>query len=221
MIASALPEARADKALLAAAVIFALAYLAAGAGLDILYPAGAAIKTLGPVLLAVYAARRGAFALMAALLASAAGDAALALQPAQMTSGIAAFALAHLVYIGIFAVRIRQDGLRPHGWAGAVALTAFGALMLLWLRPDMGELRDPATAYTVIITVMAVAAVLARAHLLAAAGALSFLASDAILAAMLFKDAPGFAGLAVWVFYFGGQLLLALGLSAPRTPARS
>lgn len=175
------------------------------------------VKVSGIVLLAFYAAFRKAFVLALALLLSACGDFALALSPPAMEAGIGFFGAAHLVYFAIFAGFILKDGGRKDGLLLAGALAAFGMAMFVWLRPGMGELLLPASAYLVIIVLMAIAAGLVRGPRLIIAGALLFLVSDSLIAARLFRETLAFDGLdwggvAVWITYFAAQFCLAVGI---------
>lgn len=208
-----------SRALLAASAFFALAYLLPVLGFEIAFPIDAVIKAGGIVLLAAYALRERAPLLAFALLASSVGDTMLAWQPRQMEFGIAAFGIAHLAYIVIFAAIWRRDGARGlTGYALAVAIAIYGAAMLLWLRPGMGELAIPATVYNGIILVMAMCAAAGRAPALALTGALLFVVSDSFIGAREFRDAFLWSGPVVWITYYLAQLFLTLGLSR-RPPA--
>ena len=200
--------------LLAIAGILAFGYLMLGYGLPVGYPGSVALKASGILLLAVYAAREKAWLLAAALVFSAIGDAMLALQPSQMTLGIAAFGSAHLLYGAIFLRKWRADGMRkPWGIPMAAIILVYGVLILYWLQPGMGDLRVPATVYNAIILVMAALAALSRARVLALVGALLFVGSDSLIALDLFKDYdPAWRGPAVWISYVAAQYCLLLGL---------
>lgn len=196
-----------------AAFALGVLYLLEGQGMfDAPYPASVALKASGIVLLSVYALLSGAPVLAAALGFCAIGDAALDLEPSQLQAGIGAFGVGHLIYLSIFANRIRMGGLRTVGWPVAIAAVVAGLAMLLWLRPHMGEVQTPATIYNLIIIVMVASACLARGPMLAPLGALLFFLSDAILATRMFVGAPDWSGPMVWIFYFGGQVLLAVGI---------
>ncbi|MFC4725582.1 lysoplasmalogenase [Glycocaulis abyssi] len=177
----------------------------------------ALVKVSGIILLAMYAAFRKAFVLALALVLSSGGDFALAMNPPEMEAGIGFFGAAHLVYLLIFAGFIVKDGWRKDGLVLGAALLAFGAAMFVWLRPGMGELLVPASAYLGIILAMVIAAGLVRGPRLIVAGALLFLISDSLIAARLFRETLVFDGLdwggvAVWITYFGAQLCLAVGI---------
>jgi uncharacterized membrane protein YhhN len=206
---------RAAQILLGLSALFGLAYLFDDFGLGAPYPLDVAIKAAGILLLAGFALQQRHPVLALGLFLGAQGDIFLALQPAQLPLGIAAFGLGHLVYIYLFAMIRLRDGARG-SWSriGALALAAYGIVMLSWLQPYFGELRLAASIYNGIILVMAILAVLGRAPALALAGALLFVVSDSVLAVRLFADGLDWAGPVVWVTYYLGQAGIAVGLAS-------
>jgi uncharacterized membrane protein YhhN len=212
---------RASKMLLMAALVLGLAYLLDDFGLGAPYPLNVIIKAGGVVLLGAYALKQGRVWLGLGLLAGSAGDAFLALQPTQQALGILAFGIGHLIYIGLFADQLRRKGNRGlPGYLATLVLIVFGAVMLLALQPHFGDLRIAASVYNGIILVMAALALIGRAPPLATLGALLFVVSDSVLAWRMFAGMLDWAGPVVWVCYFGGQALIALGLSARENSAR-
>lgn len=212
---------RTAQLLVAVSALFGLIYLFDDFGFGTPYPLNVAIKAAGIVLLAVFALYRRHRVLALGLFFGSLGDIFLALEPSQLPLGIAAFGLGHLVYIYLFA-RIRMDGGGRGGWSriAALALAAYGIVMLSWLQPYFGDLRIAASVYNGIILVMTVLAVIGRAPALATAGALLFLVSDSVLAVRLFTGYLEWAGPVVWVTYYLGQAGIALGLGArPAPPA--
>ena len=203
-----------SRLILGASVTFGVIYLMADFGLVLAFPMSAMVKAAGIILLAVFALRTRSFVLAVALIASAVGDVMLAWEPRQMVFGIAAFAVAHLAYIALFAQRLRADGVRGLiGYFLAAGVMIYGVAMLAWMRPGMGELQTAATVYNGIILVMAVLAVLSRAPVLAVTGALLFVASDSLIGAREFQNAFLWSGPVIWVTYFVAQLFLTLGLA--------
>ena len=101
------------------------------------------------------------------------------------------------------------------GWSriAALALAAYGVVMLGWLQPYFGDLQVAASIYNGIILVMTVLAVIGRVPALAMIGALLFLVSDSVLAVRLFTGYLEWAGPVVWVTYYLGQAGIALGLA--------
>lgn len=165
----------------------------------------------------------GPWLLWAALLASAVGDLFLAGKPQRwLLPGMAAFFLAHVFYVALFW-QLGEGG----GWswpvqAGQAALVIGGALYIRWLVPWIEpKMRLPVIAYGAVILLMGAAALaLPGAYGLVTAGALMFIASDAILAHQLFcrpADAPPqkLPSYAVWFLYFFGQAAIMLGLIRP------
>jgi uncharacterized membrane protein YhhN len=163
---------------------------------------------------------------------SAAGDAFLAVNSRRrLALGLAAFLLAHLAYIGLFlASEFPSDApgfISPVGaafimaviepWRGLGILATIVTAVVLgrWLWKDLGGLRWAVAAYiAAIVGMVATAFMLLAPHLIALPGAIAFMASDAILAAQIFKPNTawaqrGWAKLAVWFLYFGGQVLIA------------
>lgn len=183
--------------------------------------AGLLVKTGSVVLLAAWAFLAGGPALLVAALAfSALGDAFLAGRAERwLLPGMAAFFLAHAAYVPLFWE------LGEGGWIwpvklGQAALVIGGVLFLRWLLPFVEpKMRVPVILYTGVILMMGAAGIaLPGAYWLATLGALMFIASDVILSLLLFrqpKDQPANipASLGVWGLYFGGQVLIALGIA--------
>lgn len=177
-------------------------------------------KTAPVLLLAVLCfAEGGPWMLAAALLASAAGDAALAQDGERpFLAGLAAFLVAHLLYVGLFLGRWRGgEALLADPWrpAAAMALLIFCAIVLRRLLPALPHgLRLPVIVYVAAISAMGLAA-FGVPGVGVAAGAALFVASDATLAVRHFLLAPdsphrAWTGPAVWVLYYAAQLLLTL-----------
>ena len=218
-IRNAWPEDRTSRIILIASAVFGLAYLFNDFGLAAPYPVNVVIKAAGIVLLAVYALRRQHLVLAVGLALGATGDVFLALDESVLPLGIAAFGLGHLVYIWLFA-RWRMTAGARGGMSRiiALAIAAFGLVMLNWLQPHFGDLRVAASVYNGIILVMAVLAVLGRSPTLAMLGALLFVISDSVLAVRLFAGELDWAGPVVWVCYYLGQAGIALGLAGADRP---
>ncbi|MBR9826010.1 MAG: lysoplasmalogenase [Alphaproteobacteria bacterium] len=200
--------------LLILSAILAAAYLGDGFGLALPYPFNVVLKASGIVLLGVIALMRGYWLLALGLFFGSAGDAFLALQPSQIAFGIGAFGIGHIIYIALFTGELRRAPTRGlWGYIAAAGLAIFGAIMLIALQPHFGEMRIPASVYNGIIMLMAILAVMSRAHPLAIAGALLFVISDSVLAWRLFADALPWGGPVVWVTYYLAQAGICLGLS--------
>ncbi|MAK63155.1 MAG: hypothetical protein CMF75_00190 [Maricaulis sp.] len=207
---------RAAQIILGLSALFGLAYLFHDFGLAAPYPGNVVIKAAGIILLAGFALQQKHPVLALGLFLGSLGDIFLALEPTQLAAGIGAFGLGHLVYIYLFA-RIRLTHGGRAGWSriAALALAAYGVVILSWLQPYFGELQIPASIYNGIIMVMAVLALIGRASPIAVAGALLFVLSDSVLAVRLFAEQWPWAGWVVWISYYLGQAGIAIGLTEP------
>jgi uncharacterized membrane protein YhhN len=155
-------------------------------------------------------------AVTAGLVCSLAGDVFLMLPRDRFVAGLASFLVAHVFYVVAFAAEAgptaRPDALLPF------ALAAGALYALLW--PRLGRLRVPVLVYVAAIVVMAWQAT-ARwllvgqlDALLACAGAVLFVVSDAALALNRFHRTFRGAQVLVLGTYFPGQLLIALSVGA-------
>lgn len=169
------------------------------------------IKTLPLVLFAVIAWRAEAPVLLALGFAfSALGDWALSREGERaFLVGLIGFAIAHILYIVVFASEIEIMSLWP-----LVILLPLALSTEVWLTPHTGAMRQPVRAYVLIICTMAIlAANLPPDRHLATLGAGMFLSSDLILSIRLFRlsdDHPMArpAAWALWALYVGGQALI-------------
>lgn len=198
--------------------------VAAGAGLaygvslrDAPYPDQAAAKVLMCALLFLAAGRHEPrserLRLMAALAASAVGDALLALPQLGLSfvGGLGAFLIAHLAYCALLAPRAA----RPAGWrrAAVPVLWAAGVAMYCVFLPNLGTLAFPVAAYMLALCVMASLALLARRSGLALPfGGLAFVASDAMIGVDRFVGAFPASDYAIWFSYALAQLSIAFGI---------
>ena len=176
------------------------------------------IKTAATGALAVLAYWQGGGPLLAIALALCAiGDAFLAGDPKRwLPFGLAAFLAGHLAYVLLFW---RERGaVDTVFWATAPLVVLAAAVMLWRLWPSLGALKPAVALYVAaIVAMVALSLLLPRFRWPATAGALAFMASDAILSFDLFKGAKlaGSARLtawAVWFLYFGGQAMIAWGM---------
>ncbi|GAA1584582.1 hypothetical protein GCM10009742_32580 [Kribbella karoonensis] len=92
---------------------------------------------------------RGPVTLLVALVASLVGD--VLLQVDQLLPGMAAFGVAHVCYVMLFARRARKRSLVV---VAAYAVVWVGALVLLW--PGLGDNRIPVAVYSLLVTATAV-----------------------------------------------------------------
>jgi uncharacterized membrane protein YhhN len=152
----------------------------------------------------------------AGLLFSLAGDVFLMLPRDRFVAGLASFLVAHLFYVAAFAPR-------PPGLAAPLALAAvlaYGGVLLRALWPHLGTLRAPVALYAAALMAMAWQAMErwavldATPALLAAAGAVLFVASDSVLAWERFVRRHGWGQVVVLGTYFAAQWLIALSVHA-------
>jgi uncharacterized membrane protein YhhN len=159
---------------------------------------------------------------VAAIAASALGDFFLAFDRKWLLPfGILAFLIAQLLYVLMFGAIWFFSGdnspLAPRYIAmGLVIASAAG--FLWWMAPKLGWMALAVVPYAVAITAMGVAAMwLPWTGWPAMLGALSFLVSDFVLAAELFRlpaDAPArrITAPVVWWSYAAAQVLIVCGL---------
>ncbi len=168
--------------------------------------------------LAVIAYLEGGSPLLAIALAFCTlGDAFLAGDPKRwLPLGLAAFLIGHGIYVPLLGAH----GASPDTvfWISALGVLAAAGLMLRALRASLGPLRLPVIAYVAAIVCMVLAALLLPLRFWPAiAGALAFMASDAILSLDLFKQAklfgsPRLTAWAIWFLYWGGQVGICWGM---------
>ncbi|CAM5404189.1 hypothetical protein MAUB1S_06869 [Mycolicibacterium aubagnense] len=180
-----------------------------------------AAKTLATALLAVLAYLQGGPALLVAALAlSALGDAFLSQAGDRaFLGGLGSFLAAHFAYVALFAAA--GDGLPAltetpwHVMAALImAVFALGMLRLLW--PHIGsDLKVPVAVYVTAIFAMGMTALTTNSTLVIA-GAVLFMASDALLAIEKFLAEAVerhriWMRYAVWGLYYLAQLAITLG----------
>jgi uncharacterized membrane protein YhhN len=246
-----------DKFLLAVSVISAVGYLIGQAEP---FAGSAVVKSLAVSPLALMAisrlSDRDGFLLGGALLLSAVGDLLLGIDPGRLfVFGLAAFLIAHLLYIALFALNKSQpavtgsnceaavgavlrdrpspgrsstgapinpspvrDSSRRSPKAGAVrrliavVVAAYTASMLIWLWPNLGDMRIPVLAYICVITGMGVMSLLAGFQSWTVPlGALLFMLSDSLIAVSKFKHPIRYDNYLIWCTYYAGQVCIAIG----------
>ncbi|XP_077358751.1 lysoplasmalogenase [Festucalex cinctus] len=151
------------------------------------------------------------------LVLSAVGDCCL-VWPELFLHGMAAFAVAHLLYSLTF-LSSRYEAHSSSSWTGLLYLLlvviagGFYTYLFPFLRKDPNsELITPAVGvYVVLITLMAILAIRSR-RTFTLLGSLSFMVSDLALAVQQFKVAPVQHGnTVVMVTYYLAQLLISVG----------
>ena len=164
-----------------------------------------AITTQNPVSL-IYK-----WSLVIGLVFSLGGDIFLMLPNDHFLAGLVSFLIAHLAYILAFTGDARGVMIP---WLG-IPFLAYALIFYAYLAPSLDKRRIPVLIYSVVISVMAWAAwgrwiILAEGGaLVAAIGALFFVASDSLLAFNRFRHKIGWGQLAIMSTYYLAQLLLA------------
>lgn len=161
--------------------------------------------------------------LAAGLLLCTVGDAFLAGNPQRwLPLGLAAFLLGHILLIFLFQ-ETRDPALEMTHLqiAGSVAVGVSAVAMLAWLWRALGPMRPAVILYVIAIAVMVGSSFLLPVfYWPAMLGAVAFMASDAILAGDLFRQAKLFGsqrmtGRAVWFLYYAAQALIAWAFLRP------
>ena len=154
---------------------------------------------------------------------SLAGDIFLMLPKEQFIAGLAAFLLAHIAYI----IGFNQTALPLNGLGLLFALIL--AVLAVWLYRRIAEgltrqgkesLKMPVLAYTAVISVMVLSALLTllrpdwgtHAAVMASLGAALFMLSDAILAWNKFVEAIPHGRVMNMMAYHLGQIVLMIGI---------
>lgn len=150
------------------------------------------------------------------LLFSLGGDIFLMLPGNTFVWGLVSFLVAHLFYIAAYYSR---SGFHVTLWLLALfILYGAGLLTLLW--PHVGALRIPVIIYALVLLIMGWQAaeqwwtLRDSSALLAAVGALLFLASDSILALNKFRAPVPQRDLLIMSTYYSAQLLIAWSVRA-------
>jgi sterol desaturase/sphingolipid hydroxylase (fatty acid hydroxylase superfamily)/uncharacterized membrane protein YhhN len=158
---------------------------------------------------------------LAALIASLAGD-ALLMRADLFVFGLAAFLVAHLIYIALIA----RDAAPRRSWGASALVALYGVAMLVYLWPQIDAgLKAPVAAYVAAISTMlalAISRALAlqtRAAILVALGALAFVVSDSALALTLFAGGGEALKLLVLPTYWLAQALISFNVLPRGEPA--
>jgi uncharacterized membrane protein YhhN len=143
------------------------------------------------------------------------GDFALS-RPGQgaFLAGMIAFAAGHLAYLVAFVAL----GATWPSWPAIAVMVALAAAVEIWVVPHTGSLRWPVRGYILVIVAMAIAAMgLPPEATVLSWGVAFFVTSDAILSVETFvmqeSARKRLASRALWLFYWSGQALIAIGLA--------
>lgn len=126
----------------------------------------------------------------------------------ELPAMLACFGLAHLAYIALFALRVRERAIPP--WT--LVYAAWWGVMIAVLWPHLGGLLVPVVIYGAVLAGTAVLAT--RGSRITAVGGALFLASDTLLALRLFLPGVSADATGPWIMatYAAGQGLLVLGI---------
>lgn len=126
--------------------------------------------------------------------------------------GLVSFLVAHLFYVALFVKARSQIGISAVRKVACIVVVAVAAASLAVLWPGLKEMRIPVLAYSLVLTAMALTAQRSRFGTLVAVGALSFVASDTMLAMSIFGHPFPGSRVLVWITYYAAQALIAAGV---------
>jgi len=206
---------RAARWVLIASIIGGVSYVATWKmGLPV--PLDPAWKGSGVGLLAVYAALKArdldGWLICAVMALGASGD--VLLETHGHTVGGLAFLAGHMVAVGLY-LRNRRKFLTLSQLALAVCLVP-ATVLIAFLLPEDRAWAPGVALYALGLSLMAATAWASRfPRFVVGTGALMFLVSDLLIFARSGHRLPDnlVVGLAVWGLYFGGQLLICVGVT--------
>ena len=134
--------------------------------------------------------------------------------------GLVSFLSAHLFYVALF-VKARTSAIHTARKLACVLVAAVAAMSVVVLWPGLGPMRFPVLAYSLVLTAMAVSAQWSRYGAMVAAGALSFVASDTMLAMSIFGHPFTGSHMLVWVTYYAAQAMIVVGAAKASAELRS
>jgi uncharacterized membrane protein YhhN len=141
------------------------------------------------------------------------GDIFLMLPAKYFIMGLVSFLIGHIFYSVAFAT---DGGFQLSWWLLPIAV--YGIVIFSFLNPHLGKMRGPVIAYILVILTMAWQALTrwsglqTTGALLAAAGAVSFVVSDSVLAIDRFREKFRSARVIVLATYWLAQWLIALSI---------
>jgi uncharacterized membrane protein YhhN len=199
---------------LAAAVIGGVSYVASW-NLPLSEAASLTWKGSGVALLAVYAGLKArsldGWLICAVMAFGAAGD--VLLGAAGMEVGAAAFLVGHLIAIWLYARNPRPTTTPSQRILPIVLVPA--TVAIAWMLPADRAGAPGVALYALGLAAMAAFAWLSRfPRYWVGIGALMFVVSDLLIFARSGPlEGQAWVGYAIWTLYFGGQLLIALGVT--------
>jgi len=194
-------------------IVGGVSYIASW-GLQLPAPLELAWKGTGVGLLAVFAALkardRDGWLLTAVMTLGVLGDVLLGVQ---FIVGAVAFLIGHVVAVGLYLTN-RRPALSFSQRALALLLVP-AAVFIAFMLPADRAAAPGVASYTLGLSLMAATAWTSRfPRFTVGIGALLFLISDLVIFAKMGPLPDSFlSGLAVWVPYYGGQLLICVGVA--------
>jgi len=135
--------------------------------------------------------------------------------------GLGAFLIAQLAYtFAFYRSNYGQKGLIQKKPIVAAVVFTYTIAIIFFLKDSAGELMPAIVVYATVISLMLIAAINRKgvaqkeSYMLVALGALSFVASDTLLAVNKFHDSFFLANIAVMLTYGIAQYLLVKGFSS-------
>jgi uncharacterized membrane protein YhhN len=130
----------------------------------------------------------------------------------RLTLSAIAFMVGHVVAIALY-LRHRRERLSASQRALAL-LVIPASVLIAWLLPADRALAPGAAVYALFVAAMAAAAWTSRfPRYVTGLGAMMFVASDLLIFARMGPFAgAAWASLAIWLLYYVGQLMIALGV---------
>lgn len=156
-----------------------------------------------------------AYAIIAGLVFSVAGDVFLMLPADRFVAGLVSFLIAHLLYIAAFTY---GRSLRFPIWSLAL-FALYGVFIYSILYAYLGDMKIPVFVYVAVILVMGWRAwerwtnIRMKTALFAFFGAMLFIISDSVLALNKFREHFEAARALTLITYFSAQWLIALSIS--------
>ncbi len=164
--------------------------------------------------------------ILAALFFSFLGDSFLLLddkQPLFFIAGLISFLITHMLYIIYFlAIKpIRKSLIKSHPYL-PVLIILYGAGLVYFLYPSLGDLKIPVIIYAAVICTMLLCSIHIYKRVSTTSGqqfimgALLFVVSDSLLAIHKFYQPFAFGSLLIMLTYCGAQYFLVKGFVSNR-----
>lgn len=161
------------------------------------------------------------FTILSALVFSWAGD--ILLQAPRVffdlfVPGLASFMFAHIMYISCFFGTPGKDYITGKGVIAVVPVAIYGLIFITFLYGNLGSMKLPVAAYTIVILLMVIAAINRKNKVntpsfnLVLSGAILFVISDSILALRKFGHPFEGSSMLVIITYLIAQYLIVNGI---------